>query len=237
MIEVKDQEYIKKFWVGLMDGDGSIQVNHWRKKSFQYRLVIKLKNIESNYIMLNIIRDFIGGKVLIVNNNIIIWFVNARKEVYNIIKIFDEYPPLTHRLRLQLAFLLECKTHNNITLYLETRSNKYLKESLYINYDNVKYFKEWLSGFIEAKGCFCLRKKGNHSFSLSQLKEKTLIEYVRQYFDIQSQLRNPVKDFWFIETYRRSSFLKIIEHFDTYPLLGQKKESFYIFKESLKSVM
>ena len=28
------------FWVGLMDGDGSIQVNHWRKLSLQYRLVI-----------------------------------------------------------------------------------------------------------------------------------------------------------------------------------------------------
>ena len=26
-------EYIKMFWVGLMDGDGSIQVNHWRKKN------------------------------------------------------------------------------------------------------------------------------------------------------------------------------------------------------------
>jgi hypothetical protein len=27
------------FWVGLMDGDGSIQVNHWRNQSLQYRLV------------------------------------------------------------------------------------------------------------------------------------------------------------------------------------------------------
>ena len=36
------KEYIKMFWVGLMDGDGSIQVNHWRKQSLQYRLVIKL---------------------------------------------------------------------------------------------------------------------------------------------------------------------------------------------------
>jgi len=26
-------EYIKMFWVGLMDGDGSIQVNHWNKKN------------------------------------------------------------------------------------------------------------------------------------------------------------------------------------------------------------
>ena len=28
-------EYIKMFWVGLMDGDGSIQVNHWRGQSLQ----------------------------------------------------------------------------------------------------------------------------------------------------------------------------------------------------------
>ena len=39
-----NNEYIKKFWVGLIDGDGSIQVNHWKKKSLQYRLVIKLKH-------------------------------------------------------------------------------------------------------------------------------------------------------------------------------------------------
>ena len=38
----KDPSYIQQFWVGLMDGDGSIQVNHWRKKDLQYRLVIKL---------------------------------------------------------------------------------------------------------------------------------------------------------------------------------------------------
>jgi len=37
--KVSDDEYIKMFWVGLMDGDGSIQVNHWRNQSLQYRLV------------------------------------------------------------------------------------------------------------------------------------------------------------------------------------------------------
>lgn len=237
MIEVKDQEYIKKFWVGLMDGDGSIQVNHWRKKSLQYRLVINLKNIESNYNMLKIIQDTIGGKVLKINKNIITWCVNSRRKVDIIIKIFNVYPPLTHRLQMQLAFLLDCKNHNNINLYLETRNAKYLKERTFIDYDKVKYFKEWLSGFIEAEGCFCLRKKGNHSFSLGQLKEKELIEYIRLYLDIQSKIQNPVKDFWLIETYRRSSFLKIKQHLEKYPLLGQKKESYYIFQEKLRSVM
>jgi hypothetical protein len=26
------REELKIFWVGLLDGDGSIQVNHWKKK-------------------------------------------------------------------------------------------------------------------------------------------------------------------------------------------------------------
>lgn len=52
-IKNKDPSYIQKFWVGLMDGDGSIQVNHWRKITLQYRLVIKLRHCSENVEMLN----------------------------------------------------------------------------------------------------------------------------------------------------------------------------------------
>lgn len=62
---IDKNEYIKMFWVGLMDGDGSIQVNHWRKKNLQYRLIIKLSNLESNYNMLILIAKVIGGTVRI----------------------------------------------------------------------------------------------------------------------------------------------------------------------------
>jgi len=48
-----------------MDGGGSIQVNRWRYQSLQYRLVIKLSNIKSNYDMLIIIAKVIGGSVRI----------------------------------------------------------------------------------------------------------------------------------------------------------------------------
>lgn len=58
-----EAEYIKKFWVGLMDGDGSIQVNHWRFKNLQYRLIIKLTNNSNNYNMLILIAKVIGGNV------------------------------------------------------------------------------------------------------------------------------------------------------------------------------
>ena len=43
----KHIEYIKMYWVGLMDGKGNIQVNITRKKTLEYRLIIKLSNIQS----------------------------------------------------------------------------------------------------------------------------------------------------------------------------------------------
>ena len=70
------------FWVGLMDGDGSIQVNHWRKKSLQYRLIIKLSNLESNYNMLVKIAKIIGGTVRVTGKGEdVIWVVNKKQEV------------------------------------------------------------------------------------------------------------------------------------------------------------
>lgn len=123
---VKDPSYLKKYWVGLMDGDGSIQVNHWRKKTLQYRLVIKLKNCTENVSMLNKISSEIGGKVNIVSKNkFVIWVVNSKKNILKIITIFNTYPPLTSRLRAQLIFMLECVKRNDVKWYLNSRDNKY----------------------------------------------------------------------------------------------------------------
>lgn len=97
------KEYIKMFWVGLMDGDGSIQVNHWRKQSLQYRLVIKLSNLKSNYNMLVEVAKVIGGIVRITGKQAdVIWVVNKKEDVLEVIKIFDTYPPLTSKKSVNL---------------------------------------------------------------------------------------------------------------------------------------
>ena len=31
----------EQFFLGLLEGDGSIQVNHWKKRSLQFRIIIK----------------------------------------------------------------------------------------------------------------------------------------------------------------------------------------------------
>ena len=231
-------EYIKMFWVGLMDGDGSIQVNHWREQSFQYRLIIKLSNIKSNYNMLIEIAKVVGGTVRITGKGAdVIWVVNNKQEVVNIIKIYDTYPPLTSRKICQLAFLKICLSETSVQTYLLNRKLKYDKQLTIIksnaNFNIPSYFKVWLSGFIEAEGCFSIRKSNNHSFSIGQNDDIYLIDAIKQYFEISNKIRKPYGKFFFLEVYKKEVLLKIITHCSNYPLLGEKLESLNKFKQKL----
>jgi len=237
-------EYIKKFWVGLMDGDGSIQVNHWRLKSLQYRIVIKLSNIKSNYDMLIRIAKIIGGSVRITgNNNDIIWVVNKKETIQEIITIFDIYPLLTSRKLCQLEFLKKCLNDNSIDLYLSNRKSKYTNQSTiiknsYLNseYNNSilpHYFKEWFSGFVEAEGCFSIRVSNNHSFSIGQNDDYHLINIIKHYLGSTNAVRNPYSNFYSLEIYKKDTLINIIHHFNNYPLLGEKWESLQKFSQKL----
>lgn len=238
-----------------MDGDGSIQVNHWRKKNLQFRLVIKLKYNIQNISMLNLIKKELKGRVVNNKEESVLWVVDDKKLIVNIIKIFDTFPPLTKRLRAQLVFMKDCLLHKDVDMYLIKRNNKYLvnntlsfiKDSGPVprgrgldhapppgmgagNDDS--YFKEWLSGFIEAEGCFSIRKNNYHSFSIAQKDEEELINSIKIYFDIQSKVRNSKGNIWSVETYRKSTLLNIISHCNEFPLLGEKLLSFDKFKKN-----
>ena len=222
--------YIKQFWVGLMDGDGSIQVNHWRNKSLQYRLIIKLSNLKSNYNMLIRIAKVIGGTVRITGKDAdVIWVVNKKEEVEKIIKIYNIYPPLTSRNICQLAFLKACLIETSIESYLLNRNLKYNEQPNIIksnvNFSAPSYFKGWLSGFIEAEGCFSIRNNNNHSFSIGQNNDFYLINAIKQFLGASNKIRNPYGKFYFLEIYKKLILLNIINHCTNYPLLGEKLES------------
>ena len=234
-------EYIKMFWVGLMDGDGSIQVNHWRKQSLQFRLIIKLSNLKSNYKMLIEISKVVGGTVRITGKGTdVIWVVNKKQEVEEISKIYNTYPPLTSRKICQLAYLRTCLTKSSLDTYLLDRNSKYDKQLSIIksNVDFVipSYFKGWLSGFIEAEGCFSIRVSNNHSFSIGQNYDLYLINAIKQYFQITNKIRNTYSNFYSIEVYKKEVLSKIISHCTSYPLLGEKLESLKKFRNLIKNI-
>lgn len=251
-----NDEYIKMFWVGLMDGDGSIQVNHWQRKSLQFRLVIKLSNIITNYNMLIKIANIIGGNVRITGKNKdVIWVVNNRETIKEIIKIFDSYPLLTSRKICQLEFLKKWLLDNSVENYLIGRDSKYINQPLIINSNPLSvallarnsvafktgtgrlertakresnlpnYFNGWVSGFIEAEGCFSIRKNSYHSFSIGQNDDLYLINSIKNFFEIENKVRNSYGNFYLLEVYKKEKLKFIINHFNNYPLLGEKNKS------------
>jgi hypothetical protein len=243
-----EDEYIKMFWVGLMDGEGSIQVNHWNKKSLQYRLIIKLSNIKSNYNMLIKIEKIMGGNVRITGKGKeVIWVVNKKDIIQEIIKIYAIYPPLTSKKICQLEFLKQCLLKNSVDWYLKNRNFKYFNQITIINSnplnlfafsrsssDYLFYFSNWISGFIEAEGCFSIRLKGNHSFSIGQNDDIYLINEIKQFFGASNKVRNPYANFYSLEIYKKEILNKIINHCNNFPLLGQKAESLNDFIKKIK---
>ena len=226
-----------------MDGDGSIQVNHWRKQSLQYRLVIKLSYLISNYNMLIKIARVVGGNVRITGKGKdLIWVVNKKEAIQEIIKIFDIYPPLTSKKLCQLKFLKECMLRNSVDWYLLNRNNKYNDQQSIINSDMFglekgiltlpNYFKGWFSGFVEAEGCFSIRKNNNHSFSIGQNDDIYLMNVIKKYLTTTNVVRNPYRNFYSLEIYKKETLKTFINHFNNYPLLGEKAESLQKWKQN-----
>ncbi len=241
-----EKEYIKQFWVGLMDGDGSIQVNHWKKKYLQYRFIIKLKYNRENHLMLHLVSKTIGGfSRTIINNKIskneIIWVLDDKKTIKTLIEdIFVKYKPLTSRLHFQLKFLIEMLNQNSIDHYFLSRDLKFAGQQSFIEYQNkiftisVDYFQIWLSGFIEAKSCFSIRLNGNNSFSIGQKNDYYLLKHICMFFTNSSVIKISSKDnnFFIIELYKKQILWNIIQHCETFPLLGYKKTQMIVFKNA-----
>jgi cytochrome c oxidase subunit 1 len=255
-------DYIKAFFVGLMDGDGSIQVNHWQGRSLQFRLVIKLANLPANVQMLNNIRSVIGGRVKVESSGEFVrWVTDSRDVIRQIITIFDQYPPLTTRLRCQLCFLKQCLYYNGTTVeavswYMANRSNKYMHvfelvtaEDLFFS-SKLDYINPWLSGFVEAEGCFTLRQASSgvlslypKGFSIGQNTDYELLRMISLKFKSSnlprlvntkaSITKKSAPQFYIFETAAKACLKSICDHFNVYPLLGAKASSYVVFCNSL----
>lgn len=231
------REELKQFWVGLLDGDGSIQCNHWRRKGLQYRFVIKLKNHPQNISMLRLIGENFGGQVARSGADHCIWVENHQRRIWKLSCILEKYPPLTSRVLCQWQFLKDCSMQKSVEWMLENRHGKYQKQGEFQaqlakeKLQQRPYWPFWCSGFIEAEGCFSLRERGNHSFSIGQKNDLYLIDSLLQYFGGTNSVRTIQQDFYLWEVYKRSVLKSICNHCHQYPLLGEKSTSLFSFRE------
>ena len=236
--------YLEGFVVGLIDGDGSIQVNHWRERILQYRIVIKLKYTYLNYrMLLHFAKIFTVGTVNITkvkDKFFVTWAINDQSQLLKFCKILEKYPSLHGHKLLQLEFLKYCITHRNINLYFWKRTFKYCCIDDVIafkskeNIVSLPYFEAWLAGFIEAEGCFSIRKESNvGSFSIGQKDHKFIIESIAYFIKTTNKIREPTPKFYFLEVYNKQVLKLIIQFLLNNPLLGQKFANFIQFKSQL----
>lgn len=229
-------DYLRKFWVGLMDGDGSLQVNLAHRRWINYRLTLKLKDTPANRGMLDLFPETLGGKSRPDGPEFYRWVCDHPQQCASLLRIYDAFPPLHPRMMHKLAFFRASLHSRSVEWYLQHRPLMNSFAGCPPPAAMPPYFAEWLSGFVEAEGSFNLRANGNHSFSIGQKNGLQLLQLIRTYFGIRSQVRlhsGQVKDFYLLETYRKETLHRIVNHFEQYPLLGEKAISFGAFKNRI----
>jgi len=235
-----------QFFVGLVDGDGSFQVNHWRQKILQFRIVIKLKNTPANVQLLQLIKARLDVGKVYINNISVLFQIDSQKEIASILHIFTMYPLLTTNMRSRF-FLFKFCFHMRSLLtyadYLRLKQDFVLMPSVLSTTAilSLSYFSAWLVGFTTAEGCFSIRLSGYHSFSISQTYDQSVITAVQLFFQLPNVVRfilaKSGKPFYLIETYNRASLLRVIDFFDNAPIQlgGEKLVQYNNFKKMMVS--
>ena len=101
--EVELTNYIEQFFVGLLEGDGSITVGYLSERNKRVRIFISLKNIEENKFMLDLIEKYVGGRVAIERgNSYVTWYATSKTDLAKVFAILARYPLLTTKKQCQL---------------------------------------------------------------------------------------------------------------------------------------
>jgi len=228
---------ITPYFIGLLEGDGSIQVNQWKQRTLQYRVVIKLKATPHNYKLCQHIQHHTQLFNLHVRHGYVVLVQDHQSKLKQLMKILDKYAFLSQKMQTDYAFFKYClNTQPTMSEYKYLKENKHLVPGFHPIQRSVQtltqlsWIQWWIVGFIEAEGCFCVRTNGRISFSVGQKDEKILIELIQKFFEMSNKIQLKANNMFVIEGSRRSMLDRVIQFFDTYEFLGEKKVSFERFK-------
>lgn len=144
ILKLKDNEgkkdYIEQFWVGLLDGDGSIVVRKNKNSVVYPCFEIGLKYLNENVNMLKLISEHVGGTINYEKKNKSIikvkWMALSAKDANNCLKILSKYPLLTSRKICQLEHLLKCTKEKSWDYHVKNRDKKYDYQKELVNNKN-----------------------------------------------------------------------------------------------------
>ena len=240
--EVELTNYIEQFFVGLLEGDGSITVDYVSDRNKRVRIFIALNNLEENRFMLDLIVKHIGGRVAIERgNSYVTWYATNKTDLAKVFAILAKYPLLTTKKQCQLEFAKKYIINSKIDIskaeFHNLRDNKYKNQEVMLenyakNFNLPVYFPAWLSGFSETEGYFKLVKSANNTikssqFVIGQTYEKHILQAILIYFNcadkkISFTLNKENVIYYKIHLGGKDFRSLLVSHFNSYPLLGDK---------------
>lgn len=228
---------IEPYFIGLLEGDGSIQVNQWKKRTLQFRVVIKLKNTPANYHLCATIKEQTNLFNLHIRHGYVLLVQDHQQKLKQLLPILENYTFLSQKMQKDYAFFKYCLLSKpTISEYTFLKTNKHQVPGFHLEKRNAKdflkysWFPWWVVGFVEAEGCFCVRTNGKLSFSIGQKNDKELIEGIRLFFQMPNKIQSKANNMFVVEGAQRFMLANLIEFFENHQFLGQKKESFEKFK-------
>jgi hypothetical protein len=216
-----------EWFIGFAEGDGSFIVSN-------NRLFFIINQKEEK--ILHSIRTNLGFGKVSIYKTYSRFIVADRKNIDRLISIFN-------------GNLVLYKTNSRFVSWLNAR-NTYCNEKIqYSNKNELLSFKDnaWLSGFIDAEGCFnSLRKKNlkckigftvNLRFIVDQKSEISILKKIQ--FFLQSgniQKRLKIENMYRIVISHRKSHEILIQYLNRYPLRTIKKVSYFRFCSILRYI-
>ncbi|KAG0632642.1 homing endonuclease, partial [Tuber brumale] len=223
--ETDIKNYIEQFFVGLLEGDGTITVDFINNCKKRVRIFIALKNLEDNRFMLNLIVKYVGGRVAIERNNrYVTWYATNRTDLAKIFAILAKYSLLSTRKQCQLDF---AKDFINSNLDISELEFKKLRDEKYKNQKTMLDLND--KNFLVKKANNTIKSS---QFIIGQNYEKYLLKAILTYFNRENNkigftLNKEGVTYYKIHVGGKDFRSLLDSHFNSYPLLGNKN-SLYI---------
>ena len=251
-IRLDKEEYLSipyqfiAFLVGLIDGDGYISITKTTKGFITIRLVIclSLEDISSLEYIFSVLKI---GKIQIyrdIKNPICKLTINKTdlQEIIFPLLIHHNIFFLTESRRAQFdlaMFILknEIKHYNQISQIKEIPTIFELPKTA-LEYLSLAFFKNWLVGFTNAEGSFCIKKNNDGCFQLKQRIHLQLFEAFKLIFNTKRKMTIEMDRYIQFSVSSKTDIQTVINFFSfsgLHPLIGLKNIQYFKWLKSLQN--
>ena len=251
-IRLNKNEYLSlpyqfiSFLVGLIDGDGYIQITKTTKGFITMKLVIglgldDLSTLEHIHSVLKLGKITICKDHLNPNCKLIINKTDLQEVVFPLLihhNIF--FLTNTRRNQFELAMYIlknNLKHFKNIP-NINDISNTFNLPETASDYLNLKFFRNWVVGFTNAEGSFLIKSNNDGWFQLKQRTHIQLFEAFKLLFDTNRKIGIEMDRFVQFSVSSKNDIQKVIDFFSfsgLHPLIGLKSIQYFRWLTNLQN--